>query len=114
LADQPVLAISFKDIEADQDVREALEKRCVALAAEFPETTHIEVSITAEGDGFSAHAHVTGRQTEAATHGNASEMAPAAEMAVARLEKQLRRSHDKKIFGHRREAMQQNPKRGQG
>lgn len=112
MADTPIMAITFKDLEADPDVRDAVEKRCEGLAAEFPETTHIEVSISSEGDGFSAHAHVTGKRTEAATHATASEMGPAAELVIDRLGRQLRRAHDKKIFGHRREAMQQNPKRG--
>ena len=59
--DGTVVAISFKDIEPDEEVRERAEKRCRALAEEFPEPTHIEVTLAPDGAGFSAHAHVTGR-----------------------------------------------------
>ena len=54
---------------------------------------------------------VLGKRTEAATSASASELTPAADRLFERLEKQLRRAHDKRIFTHRREAMQHSPKR---
>ena len=45
MSDGTVVAISFKDIEPDEAVRERAEKRCRALAEEFPEPTHIEVTL---------------------------------------------------------------------
>jgi ribosome-associated translation inhibitor RaiA len=110
MADGTVVAISFKDIEPDDEVRERAEKRCRALAEEFPEPTHIEVTLAEERTGFSAHAHATGT-TECAASATAPELALAADRALERLARELRRAHDKRIFGQRREAMRQNPKR---
>jgi ribosome-associated translation inhibitor RaiA len=112
MADAPAVAIRFKDLEPDEEVRKRVEKRCAALSEEFPETTHIEITLEPEGDDFVAHGRILGKQTEADSAAHASELAPAADRLFERLERQLRRTHDKRIFSHRREAMQQNPKRG--
>ncbi len=105
-----VVAISFKDLAVDEKVRERAEKRCRDIAAEFPEPTHIELTLAEDGAAFSAHAHATGR-VELAASASAPELLLAADRALDRLEKGLRRAHDKRLFTHRREAMQQNPKR---
>jgi ribosome-associated translation inhibitor RaiA len=105
-----VVAISFKDIEPDETVRERAEKRCRALAEEFPEPTHIELTLAEERTGFSAHAHATGTKPVAAS-ASAAELPLAADRALDKLAKELRRAHDKRIFSRRREAMRENPKR---
>jgi ribosome-associated translation inhibitor RaiA len=105
-----VVAISFKDLEHDEEVRERAEERCRALAEEFPEPTHIELTLAPDGTGFSAHAHVTGR-AEIAAKAEAHELGLAADRALERLARALRRVHDKRVFSRRRAAMQQNPKR---
>jgi ribosome-associated translation inhibitor RaiA len=105
-----VVAISFKDLEVDEDVRERAETRCRALAEEFPEPTHIELTLAEDGSGFSGHAHATGR-VELAASATAPELALAADRALEKLGKALRRAHDKRVFARRREAMKQNPKR---
>ena len=74
------------------------------------EPTHIELTLAPDGAGFSAHAHVTGR-AELAASAQAPELALAADRALERLGRALRRVHDKRTFARRREAMQQNPKR---
>jgi ribosome-associated translation inhibitor RaiA len=110
MADGTVVAISFKDLEHDDEVRERAEQRCRALAEEFPEPTHIELTLAPDGTGYSAHAHVTGR-AELAASAEAQELALAADRALERLGRALRRVHDKRVFTRRREAMKQNPKR---
>ena len=110
MADETLVAISFKDMDAVEEVRERAEKRCRALAAEFPEPTHIELTLTPDGVGFSAHAHVTGR-AELAAHAISTELALAADRALEKLGKALRKAHDKRLFARRREAMLENPKR---
>jgi ribosome-associated translation inhibitor RaiA len=110
MSEGTVVAISFKDIPPDEAVRERAEKRCRALAEEFPEPTHLEVTLAEEGGGFSAHAHATGRTVLAAS-ASAPDLALAADRAIDKLGKELRRAHDKRIFSHRREAMRENPKR---
>lgn len=110
MADGTVVAISFKDLAVDEDVRERAEKRCRALAEEFPEPTHIEVTLAEDGVQFSAHAHATGR-VEVAAAASEPELVVAADRALEKLAKALRRAHDKRVFARRREAMQQNPKR---
>jgi ribosome-associated translation inhibitor RaiA len=110
MSDGTVVTISFKDMDPDEDVRERAAARCRALAEEFPEPTHLEVTLAQERTGFSAHAHATGKTVLAAS-ATAPELTLAADRALEKLGKELRRAHDKRIFAHRREAMRENPKR---
>ena len=111
MATKPVVAISFKDIPVNESVREALDGACARLAEEFPEITRFELSLAPDGSGFTAHARVTGRSTEVPTHAQAPEIGEAAHALVAKLERQLRKVHDKRIFAPRRDAQRENPKR---
>ena len=106
-----VIAVHFKDMSVDEDVRSAVEDRCQALADEFPELTHVEVTLTPDGTGHAASGRVTGRSTELATHSAAPQAGHAADRLLDTLRQQLRRSHDKRVFAHRREAQRRNPKR---
>ena len=94
-------------------VREALESGCQRLAGEFPETTRFELTLAPDGGGHTAHAHVTGRSTEVATHARGVEVGEAADRLLDKLERQLRRVHDKHVFAPRRDAQKANPKRKQ-
>jgi ribosome-associated translation inhibitor RaiA len=111
LAQRPTLVTNFKDLSKDETVRDAIEKRCQHLAEEFDEILRIEITLTADGVGFTAHGHVTGRQIDVATHAAATEMLPAAEKLLTKVGRQLRRAHDKRIFARRREAQRKSPKR---
>jgi ribosome-associated translation inhibitor RaiA len=108
---EPVVAISFKDLEADEEVREQVAKRLRVLAEEFPEPTHIEVTLAPDGAGFSAHAHVTGRATDVATAAKGAELGLAADRLLDKLAQKLRRAHEKRLFAARRDAKKSNPKR---
>ena len=105
------VVIHFKDISTDEELRESLELRCRRLAEEFQEVVRVEISLYEDGAGFGAHGHATGKGTDVATHAVASETHPAADQVLDKLERQLRRSHDKRIFSQRREAQRDPPKR---
>jgi ribosome-associated translation inhibitor RaiA len=106
-----VIAVNFKDMPVQDEVRDAVAQRCQALAEEFPELTHVEVTLAPDGSGHSASGRVTGRKTELATHAAAPELGHAADRLLDTLRHQLRRSHDKRIFARRRAAQRENPKR---
>ena len=70
------VVISFKDIDAQDKVRDAVEKRCEALAEEFPETTRYELTLQADANSsFEASCHVTGKKTSTAAHINSADNA---------------------------------------
>ncbi|MBW2234504.1 MAG: HPF/RaiA family ribosome-associated protein [Deltaproteobacteria bacterium] len=108
------VVISFKDIDPQEKVRETVEERCEVLAEEFPETTRFEVILSSDGASWTAHGHVTGNHTEVAGHGDASELAVAADKLLEQLARQLRKIHDKKIFAQRREAQRASVRRRSG
>jgi ribosome-associated translation inhibitor RaiA len=107
----PTVVVSFKDTPHSERVREAVEARCAHLAREFPETTRFEVTLSSDALGFSAHGHVTGRSTEVAGHATGQHLGEAAERMLAKVERALRKVHDKKIFNSRREARKTESKR---
>ena len=86
----------------------------MVLAEEFPETTRVEVILSSDGASWTAHGHVTGNHTEVAGHGDASELAVAADKLLEQLARQLRKIHDKKIFAQRREAQRASVRRRSG
>ncbi len=105
------VVISFKDLSSNEDVREAVERRCNHLAEEFPEVTRMEITLAEDGKGFVANGRVTGKSTEVSTHAGASDLGPAADLLLDKVERQLRRVHDKRIFSQRRDAQRDPPKR---
>jgi ribosome-associated translation inhibitor RaiA len=111
MAQKPVVMISFKDMESQEPVRERLERGCHLLSEEFPETTRYEFTLAADGAGHTVHGHVTGRNTDVATHAEAMDALLAADQVLEKLERKLRRLHEKHIFVHRREAQRENHKR---
>ena len=104
MSDNPSVVIHFRDCEQDETIRDSVEKHSARLAHEFPEISRIEVSLEKNGTGFVAHGHVTGKGTDVATQADASELAPATDLVFDRVERQLRKIHDKRIFSQRREA----------
>jgi ribosomal subunit interface protein len=113
LADRANVVLHFKDVEHDEALQEALERRCEHLASEFQETDRYEISLTPERNEISAHAKVTGKNTSVASHATAPDARQAAEAALDRLERELRKDHDKRIFKPRREAQRAQTKRGE-
>ena len=104
MTQNPTVVVSFKDIENDDRTREAIERRCEALSAEFQEVTRFEITLLQDGVGFAGHGHVTGKGEDVGAQATAKELLPAAEGLLDKLERQLRKHHDKRIFAQRREA----------
>jgi ribosome-associated translation inhibitor RaiA len=110
MAADPTVVISFRDIDADDDVRDRIDTRCRAFAEEFPETTRYEMTLAPDGAGHTAHVRVSGRDTHLDAHGTGIELDRAAEQALDKVHVQLRTVHDKRIFARRREARKSSPK----
>ena len=106
-----IAVVIHVNVEIEDDLREELEKRSRALSGEFPELTHVEITLSPDGDGCHATGHVTGKNTELAGHANASEPHHAVDRLIDTLKQQLRRNHDKRIFSRRREAQKNHPRR---
>ena len=111
MAQNPVVVVSFKDIENNEATRDAIHKRCELLAAEFHEVTRFEITLLQDGAGYAAHGHVTGKREDVGAQATAKELLPAAEALLDKLERQLRKHHDKRIFAQRREAQREAMKK---
>lgn len=111
MTSSPEVLVHAKDIELEDRVREAIERRCGQLAEEFREATRFEITLSEDGAGYLVQGHATGKNTDVATHANASEPGPAADQVLDKIERQLRKLHDKRIFAQRRDAQRDPPKR---
>ena len=107
----PSVFLHFRDVESDEAVRESVQRRCDHLADEFHEVNRFELTISENGPGFSVHGHATGKNTDVATHADAEQARVASDQVLDKIERQLRKVHDKRIFGRRREAQRDPPKR---
>jgi ribosomal subunit interface protein len=111
----PSVVVHLKDIdvevEVEDRVRSSIEKRCERMAEEFEEVGRFEITVAENGGSFAVNGHATGKNTDVATHAEASEPGPAADLVLDKIERQLRRVHDKRIFGRRRDARKDPPKR---
>lgn len=115
MSDRATVVVHFKDVETDELVREAVQKRCDHLAEEFHELKRIEITIAGNGGvEVDVHGHATGKNTDVATHASAEEPRAASDAVLDKIERQLRKTHDKRIFAQRRDAQRDPPKRRQG
>jgi ribosome-associated translation inhibitor RaiA len=101
---EAVVAVHFKDMSVDETVRDLVERRCADLADEFPELTHLDVTLSPDGPGHRATVHVTGKRTEVASHAQAPAPGHAADLVLDQVRHQLRKVHDKHIYTQRRRA----------
>ena len=115
MTNRPVVILHAKDLhlerEVDERMRASIERRCQTLAEEFQEVSRFEFTLTLEGAGYQVHGHATGKNTDIATHADATDPGPAADMVIDKIAKQLRKNHDKRIFAQRRDAQRDPPKR---
>ncbi len=102
--------IHFQDVPHSDSIREECEATAGALRAEFPETSKVEVTLTHTGEDHSTHVHVTGKDLDLASRAESRELREALNEAFERVRKQLRKHHDKVIFGRRREAQKASHK----
>lgn len=108
---EPSVVIHFNHMSTDDEVRTHLQERCGHLASEFPETAHYELSLSPDDREIRADAHVSGRGTHVAAHATHGDLRQAGDLVLNKLERELRRHHDKKIFSRRREAQKLPGKR---
>ncbi len=102
----------WRELMADPGTDEYLDRRCNHLMDEFPEADSFEISFQVEGQEIECHAHVDGKRTRLAAHSTGAQNAKqAAESALDKLEREMRKDHDKRIFGSRRKAQQSQTKR---
>jgi len=101
----------FKDMETDERVKEVIDKRCEQLSAEFHELSRVEITLEETGKSYTVHAHVTGKNRDVGAQADASELLPATDRVLDKVERQLRKLHDKRIFAQRREAQRDPPKK---
>jgi len=111
MTNEPTVVLHLRKYAEDEALRESLARRCRALGQEFHEIARCEISLAENGGDFVAHGHVTGKSTDVATHASASEIEPALDQLLHKVERQLRRGHDKRIFGQRRDARRDPTKR---
>jgi ribosomal subunit interface protein len=109
-----LVVVHFKEVPGSKKVRSVIEDRCDQLALEFREVTQFEITFTPLGSEVSAHAHATGKNTHVATHASGANLRAAADQALEKVERQLRKNHDKRIFSQRREAQRQRARRTAG
>ncbi len=106
------ILIHFNDIPTDDAVRDHLESRCHHLAEEFPEATHFELHLAGGEDTAHCHGHVSGKRTHTAAHvEHAKNLRHAGDQFLDKLERELRKEHDKRIFRPRRQAQKTRAKR---
>jgi ribosome-associated translation inhibitor RaiA len=108
----PRVIIHWKSIPNEDEVHEHLIERCQHISSEFPEARHFELSLEPNGVGIQCSGHVNGKSTRVAAHQTGSETARhAGDKVLEKLERELRREHDKRIFSPRRKAQQSQAKR---
>jgi ribosomal subunit interface protein len=111
MSQSPTVVIHFKEVEHDEPLKDSIEKQCQLLTDNFHEITRIEVSLEESAAGFTAHGHVTGKGIDVATQSEATKLTPAVDVVFDKIERQLRKIHDKRIFSQRRDAQRDPPKR---
>ena len=111
MTERPTVVIHFKEVEHNESLKDVIETKCQHLAEHFHEITRIEISVEQSAAGFTAHGHVTGKGIDAANQSDASQMPPAVDLVFDKVERQLRKIHDKRIFSQRRDAQRDPPKR---
>ncbi|MCG8589900.1 MAG: HPF/RaiA family ribosome-associated protein [Proteobacteria bacterium] len=100
----PSVVIRFKDLHNDPTVREHLEKRCARLASRVNDLTRLELTLTPNAGEFAASGQAAARGISVAAHAAAEDIHLVGERVLDKLERELRREHDKRIYGRRRTA----------
>jgi ribosomal subunit interface protein len=96
--------VHFQDVRHSERLRRDCEESVNGLQQEFPETSKFEVTLTHTGDTHETHVHVTGKDLEIASSGQALTLEESMTDALEKIRKQLRKHRDKLIFGRRRNA----------
>jgi ribosomal subunit interface protein len=97
------LRVHFHDVPQSDDLRSEAERHVAALQQEFPATSKFEVSLSRDRAEHHTHVHLTGKEGEFAAHAANGDPRASLEAAFTRLRRQLRRHHDKRVLGRRRQ-----------
>jgi len=108
MTEGPPVVVHFKDVPNSRKVRQSIEDRCAHFASEFQEVRSFEITLSPLGAEIEAHGHAIGKNLNVATQAAGKNLRAAADQVLEKIEKQLRKIHDKRIFAQRREA-QRNP-----
>jgi ribosome-associated translation inhibitor RaiA len=100
--------VHFQDVPHSERVRRDCEESVSGLREEFPETSKFEITLTLAGDTHETHVHVTGKDLEVASSGQALTIEGSVTEALERARRQLRKHRDKLIFGRRRDAQKRS------
>ena len=98
------LHLQLNDVENPDRLRADCTGRAEELHAEFPETARVEVTVRRVGPEHETHVHVTGKDLHLASRARNSEPVASVNNAFEKVRRQLRKHHDKQIFGRRRDA----------
>ena len=102
--------IHFQDVAHSDKTKDECEALAQGLRDEFPEVEKTEVTISHIRDAYSTHLHVVGKQISVNANAKSRELAETLTEAFAKAHTQLRKHHDKVVFGRRREAQKTSPK----
>ena len=102
--------IRFQDVDPEESVREEAERLTGQLQEEFPETAKFEVTVRQSGEEYSTHLHVTGKHISVNSTAESRELRETLGEAFEKAHRQLRKQHDKTIFGRRRDGQKASPK----
>jgi len=91
------------DVPHSRHLTTECEASCDHLRAEFPEALSFEVALSRTGEQFEVHVHVTGRHVSLAARAQDRSLPDTLRGAFARIERQLRKHHDRLIFARRRD-----------
>lgn len=111
MPDGSPVVVHFKEVPSSEKVRSAIETRCDHFASEFQEVTRFEITFSPLGAEVEAHGRATGKNTNVATQALGKNLRAAADQVLEKIERQLRKHHDKRIYTQRREAQRRPPKR---
>jgi ribosome-associated translation inhibitor RaiA len=112
MANEVSVVIHWKNLDDDQEVQDHLRERCGHLASEFPETDRYELTLEGDAGGIEGHCHVTGKKTSVAARiSNGENPRQTGDQLLDKLERELRKDHDKRIFAPRRKAQKNRGKR---
>jgi ribosome-associated translation inhibitor RaiA len=114
MAGEATVIVHIRDVENSEELQASVEKRCQHLADEFHEVDRFEINITPDALKIAAHARASGKKTDVAAHASSEDARKAADVALDRLERELRSRHDKRIFAPRREAKRAKASRKTG
>ncbi len=102
------LHLHADDLENPDAIRDACSERAAELRDEFPETTRLEVTLQRVGVKYEVHVRVNGKDLEVAARGRAADALGSVTEAFDKTRRQLRKHHDKMVFGPRRGPQRSN------